>query len=99
MCMVEKFVFWYWRRFKDIPHHLEVAEIYGKAVPESMQDKDKSVGAEIVLDYIWSLHGKDTIKIIAEKRRITRERVRQLVWKYFRKWKKVVEQCSKEASS
>ena len=55
-------------------------------MPNSMYDKNKYQYANIALDYIWYLHGTDTIKTIAEERNITRERVRQSIKKAYMKW-------------
>ena len=83
--------YWYWRKYKNIPHPNEVLDMYCKAMPQSVEDKNKYKGAEFVLDYIWYIHGPETIKIIAEENTITRERVKQCIWKYYRKWKNLYE--------
>jgi len=85
---MKRLMYWYWRKYKDIPHPSEITDLYIKSFPESVEDKDNTRWGGVALDYIWYIDGKSTIKNIAEDRKVSRERVRQCIWKAYRKWGK-----------
>lgn len=81
--MINKIKFWYWRKYKSIPHADEMLELYTKNFPESVEQKNKYLWAERTLDYLWTMNIKET----ADNHDVTRERIRQSVWKAYRIWK------------
>lgn len=86
--MLKRIKYWYWRKYKEIPHFMEMAELYKKAYPTLKRDVDKSKAAGLIIDYLWCLGDPFmTIKDIAEENNITRTRVKSIIWKYYRRWK------------
>ena len=80
-----KFIkYWYWRKYKYIPHKDEVFQLYCIVNPESKENYRSTTGLFIVQTYMLGL----SIESTAKHYNVTRERVRQMVWKYYRKWKR-----------
>jgi len=82
MTLLDRLKFWYWRKYKSIPHPEELLYYY---VMSKVSEKElrRTKGLIMVFDYIKI---KDLDRV-AKLHRVTRERVRQMAFKYYRNWK------------
>lgn len=89
-----KFVkYWWWRKYKEIPHPEEIAEIRAKV----MSDKNKLDTFGRPYNYLlnkkwsitkWYTEDKVTVEQIATEYNVTRTRIRMIIWRFYYDYKR-----------
>lgn len=84
--MINLLKFWYWRKYKNIPHPDEIRKIRKNTM---VQSKLNTLGEQydFTLNRKWAITEyyirNRTINDIANRFNVTRERVRNIIWKFY----------------